>query len=293
MGSKRLAPLLVIVGQTASGKSGLALEIAKDFQGAIICADSRTVYKEMDIGTAKPTPADRAAVPHFGLDIASPDQSFTAADFKAHAYESIDLIAETGRLPILVGGTGLYVDSFLYDFDFRPTKSSLRRELLELLSIEELQGRILQKKLSLPTNSRNKRHLIRVIETEGKTPAKSKLRANTYVIGLRVDRDVLKQRIESRITEMFDIGLESEARRLYEKYGSNKEALTGIGYREFTPYFQGVASIDQVRQQIIKNTLRYAKRQKTWFKRNSDIVWFDSIDVAKVAAINWIKKLPQ
>jgi tRNA dimethylallyltransferase len=268
------------------------MEIAKNHNGAIICADSRTVYKGMDIGTAKPTAEDRSTVQHYGLDIVSPGVRFTASDFKEYAKTAIDEVAKNGKLPIVVGGTGLYVDSLLYDFGFRTVEITEQRMVLEQMTITQLQERIKQKNLSLPVNIQNKRHLIRVIESEGEAATRAKLRANTFVEGLRVEKEVLEARIERRVAEMFSQGLRAEVEKLYAEFGPRSEALSGIGYREFSAFFSGEQSIEQVQQQIILDTRRYAKRQMTWFKRNGDINWFNTLGAAEVAAEEWIKNVP-
>jgi tRNA dimethylallyltransferase len=292
MAAKLTPPLLVIVGQTASGKSALAMDIAKNHNGAIICADSRTIYKGMDIGTAKPTVEDRSIVQHYGLDIASLNDRFTASDFKGYANTAIAEVWGNGKLPIVVGGTGLYIDSLLYDFGFRTIETDQKRQQLEQQSVVQLQEQIRQKDLPMPQNIQNLRHLIRVIESEGEVATRSNLRANTYVVGLRIEKAVLESRIERRVTEMFAAGLLAEAKVLYEEFGLHSEALSGIGYREFLPFFNSEQTIEQVQRQIIVDTRRYAKRQMTWFKRNGDINWFDTLAAAEAAAVEWINNVP-
>ena len=154
---KRMDKIIVIVGPTASGKTALAIDIAKRHNGEIICADSRTVYKGLDIGTAKPTPADQARVPHHGLDLVEPDESFSAADFKSYANQKIAEIRQRGRLPVLVGGTGLYVDSVVYDYQFGPPVDKKRRQELSTMTIEELHEYCHKHNVPLPENIYNKR----------------------------------------------------------------------------------------------------------------------------------------
>ncbi len=158
--------LLVIVGPTASGKSELALNIAKKYNGEIIAADSRTVYRDMNIGTAKPSLDDQKALLHWGLDLVNPGQRFTAADFKQYAEAKIVDIQKRGKLPLLVGGTGLYIDSVLFDFGFLADFDPKLRKELEQLSVQDLQKIIKQRGYTMPTNYQNKRYLIRVIETK-------------------------------------------------------------------------------------------------------------------------------
>lgn len=271
-------PLVVIVGETGSGKSALAMQIARENNGEIICADSRTVYKGMDIGTAKPSRADREAVPHHCLDLVRPDQSFTAADFKQCAAAAIDDISARGKLPIMVGGTGLYIDAVIYDFQFRPAADPTLRQQLSELGVEELQQKLRERSIPLPRNDRNPRHLIRALETNGRIAEKRPLRQNTLTFGLSVPREELAARISKRVEAMIAAGLEQEAKRLAETFGWDAPGLQTIGYKEWQPYFAGTQSLQATRELIIKNSLQYAKRQRTWFKRNNSIQWIDNRD---------------
>lgn len=275
------APLIVIVGETASGKSELAVKVAERFDGEIIAADSWTVYRDFDIGTAKPSRAERDRVPHHLLDIADPKTGFSAARYKQMAIDAAVEISSKGKLPIMVGGTGLYIDSVIFDYSFLPAASTEIREGLNRLTIDEL----LQKldELAIDTSGidlRNKRRLIRLIETDGSRPSKAGLRPNTLVLGLGVPRDELRSRVESRVDAMFAAGLEDEVRRLVEKYGWDTEPMKGIGYREFYDYFQSDQSLEQTRVRIINATMNLAKRQRTWFKRNQYIQKIDGFDDA-------------
>lgn len=281
MAASRLSPLVVVVGETASGKSALALKLAQEFNGEIICADSWTVRREVNIGTAKPTAGERALVPHHLLNVASPCEDFTAAVFKKLANEAISGLAKRGKLPIMVGGTGLYIDGVIYDFGFLPAGDRQAREELNKLSNQELLDKIRELGLELgDIDSRNKRRLIRLIETGGAVPTKKELRGITLVIGLQPDRQELKNRIEARVDAMLSAGLEAEVKALSARYGWDCEALKGIGYAEWRDYFLGVQNLTETRQKIIKNTLDLAKRQRTWFKRNKSIHWFST-------PVNW------
>jgi tRNA dimethylallyltransferase len=273
--------LIVIVGETASGKSALALRMAQAFNGEIICADSWTVRREVNIGTAKPTAEDRALVPHHLLDQVGPDEDFTAAVFKRLANAVISDITSRGKLPILVGGTGLYIDGVLHDFGFLPRGDRTDRQALNMLSVPELLQKIADLQLELgDVDTGNKRRLIRLIETNGAIPTRKKLRANTLIIGLKTDHDALKKRIVKRVDDMLASGLEDEVRVLSERYGWGCEALKGVGYAQWRDYFTGTQSLPEVRQKIIKANLDLAKRQRTWFKRNKSIQWFTT-------PVNW------
>ncbi len=268
--------LIVIVGETASGKSHLALDLAERFDGEIICADALTVRQGVDVGTAKPSVADRERVPHHLLDVVAPCDDFTAAVFKDLAQKAIADISARGKLPIMVGGTGLYVDGVLYDYSFLPAGDRGERELLNQMSLDELKRTISERGLNTEgIDTQNKRRLIRVIETGGQQPQRSGMRANTLVLGVRIPKDQLQTRIEQRVDDMFTAGLEQEVKGLVESYGWECEALKGIGYREWREYFEGAQTLAETRQRIIKSTQDLAKRQRTWFKRNPSIQWLD------------------
>lgn len=224
--------LVVVVGETASGKSALGLRLAQQFNGEIICADSSTLRRGLDIGAAKPSQAEQALVKHHLLDIIGPDEKFTAAQFQKLANEAIKDIARRGKLPVMVGGSGLYIDGVIYNYQFFGPKAEAvdRREP----------------------------------------------RQNTLVLGLKTERDELKERIERRVDQMLGAGLEDEVRGLKDRYGWPSEALKGVGYAQWHDYFLGSESRAQVRQKIIRATLGLAKRQRTWFKRNNSIQWIST-----------------
>lgn len=269
--------LLVIVGETASGKSALAIELALALNGEIICADSWTVRREVTIGTAKPTAEQQALVPHHLLDIVDPCEDFTAAVFKRLANDKIKDISGRGRLPIMVGGTGLYIDGVLFDFNFLPAGDRGERELLNQLSIDQLLAKIQEQELELSgIDTRNKRRLIRLLETNGAEQQRQPLRKNTLILGLQTDRELLTERITQRVDAMLADGLEQEVDALQTKYGWNCEALKGVGYSQWQPYFLGQKSAAELvvtQHRILKATLDLAKRQRTWFKRNKSIHW--------------------
>lgn len=270
------APLVVIVGPTASGKSAVALELAERYGGEIIAADSRTVYRGMDIGTAKPTLDDRKRVAHHLIDICDVNDVFTVADFQRLAKKAIDDIVVRGAIPFLVGGTGLYVDAVLFNFGFRGGADRTRREELERLSVEELQQLLLSRAIALPPNERNPRHLIRALESDGLLGTSRGLRPNTLVLGLDSAKEELLDRISARVDAMLAHGLEAEVNRLVKRYGWDAPPMQTIGYQEFRPYLAQATSIKEVRQAIILHTGQYAKRQKTWFRRNPAINWISN-----------------
>ena len=266
-------PLIVITGPTASGKSSLSLAIAKKYSGEIICADSRTVYRGMDIGTAKPTKAERQEVPHHLLDVAAPDESFTAADFKEQAVAAIDDISRRKKLPIIVGGTGLYIDSLIFNYQFGESADPIRRAQLQDLAVTQLQQMCLMEGITLPENTKNKRHLIRAIELGGITNQKKRLRPNTIVVALTTDRDNLRSRVMERAQGMVEQGVLKEVEKLGKKYTWTGEALTGSIYRIMHPVVDGELSVEEGINQVVTSDMQLAKRQMTWLKRNPYIVW--------------------
>jgi tRNA dimethylallyltransferase len=269
--------LVAIVGATASGKSALAMEVARQFDGEIIAADSRTIYKGMDIGTAKPSQAEQKEVPHWGLDLVLPGQSYSAQRFKDYAGQKITDINSKGKLAILVGGTGLYVDSILYNFRFGPAADIGKREELEKFSIDQLQDLISQNSLPMPENLKNKRHLIRTIERRGQGRKRKGLRPNTIVVGLALSDQELKQNISRRSKTMFEAGILDETQGLINKYGQAAVLKTGgIIYKICVRLLRGEIDEQTATTTFIKLDWQYARRQGTWFRRSQDIKWFDS-----------------
>jgi tRNA dimethylallyltransferase len=268
------SPLVVIVGPTASGKSDLAMELAIKFNGEIICGDSWTVRRRADIGSAKPSISDQQKVKHHLIDIIEPDDKFSAAEFKDLCLKAIEDIGSRGKLAILVGGSGLYINSVLFDYSFIDSDTSLR-DSLNSLSITDLIDLATKKGLSLDSvDTNNKRRIIRHIESGGVKPSRNNLRLNTLLIGLDITNDTLKERIVVRLNKMLKAGLESEVKLLSKDYGWNAEALKGINYYEWEEYFLGQKSREELLQKIAQDNLNLAKKQKTWFKKNKSIHWF-------------------
>ncbi len=250
-------PLIVIVGQTASGKSDIAMQLAQQFDGEIICADSRTVYRGMDIGTAKPTSADQAKVPHHLLDVVTPDESFTAADFQRLASRAIDDILSRGKVPFLVGGSGLYVDAVIYDYTFSGQDGELD-----------------------PDNPRHRKL--------GSSPVNNTLRPNLQILGPSLETDELRARIEVRVDTMLNNGFIDEAVRLGRQFGWENEQHTIYGVvRE---YVAGKVSLDELKADLVKRHMSLAKRQKTWFQRNKSIHWVKSPQEAIKLTTDFLNK---
>ncbi len=275
--TNQVSPLIVILGQTASGKSELAIKLAEHFRGEIICADSMTIYKGFNIGTAKPTQNEQQAIPHHLIDIAEPGSNFNTEAFQRFANNAIQDIASRHKLPFLVGGSGLYIDSVLFSYKFLSPPTEELREKLNQMDLHQL----LQEadKLNLNTemiDAHNRRRLVRFIESNGKRSSKLSLRPHTVIIGLQMPREEFDIRIERRVNAMIANGLEDEVRNLSQKYGWNNEQLKAVGYREWQNYFSNTINHSELVQLIIRDTLALAKKQRTWFKRNKSIHWFST-----------------
>lgn len=270
--SGHIPKIIVIVGETASGKSALALRLAELFSGEIISADAWAVYKDFDIGTAKPS-GDDLRIPHHLVSVVEPSEGFNAAIYKDMASEVITEIDGRKKLPIVVGGTGLYIDSLLYDYSFLPANPDRRRELNEK-NLEQLQAEIASKSINIDgIDLRNKRRLVRLLENEGVRPKRDKLRQNTLIIGLAVSRDELKMKITTRVDQMLKLGLSEEVEQLSRRYSWDTEPMKGIGYKEFRAYIEGAQTLEETRDRLISSTLNLAKKQRTWFTRNKSIHW--------------------
>jgi len=282
-------PLIAIVGETASGKTAAAIEVAKRVDGEIICADSRTVYKQMNIGTAKPTVVEQKIVPHHLIDVVEPNEVFSVAQFQTLAQKCIQDIHARGKVPLLVGGSGLYIDSVLYNFHFSPKANAEYRSILEQMNDDELTTILHTKNIDATMlNTKNRRHVIRAIERGGSSANDHVLRKNTIILGLNLERDLLKARITARVEQMFQDGFLDEVKMLSQRYGWEVEAMSGIGYRVVKDYFDGTASEDEVKQAFIQRDISLAKRQRTWFKRNSQIQWFSDADLLIKKAVEFV-----
>ena len=271
---ERELPLIVIAGPTASGKTALAVRLAERFGGEIICADSRTIYRGMDIGTAKPTRDERASVPHWGLDLVEPGERFTVATFKAYAEQKIAEIRERGNIPFLVGGTGLYIDAIVFDFAFAGEANEVLRKQLERMNIQELQKYCENNNIKLPENDHNKRYLIRAIERKNVTVKRREtLIDNTIVVGITTNRETLRTRIALRSEQLFANNVVEEATILGKKYSWDSEAMTGNVYPLVRKYIAGELDETGLRREFEISDWRLAKRQMTWLRRNPYIMW--------------------
>lgn len=266
--------LIAIVGPTASGKTALAIDIAERFDGEIICADSRTVYKGMDVGTAKPTLEEQSRVRHWGLDLIEPNERFSVADFKLYANEAIADIQSRGKVPFIVGGTGLYVDAVMYDFTFGPVANKKLHDELNEMSLEQLRNYCANNNINLPENSQNRRHLISSIERNGLDSInRSQLKHNHYIVGIATKMNTLRHRIEARSEHIFDSNVEEEASILGKKYGWDSEAMTGNIYPLIKKHLENEITLGELKDRFSTLDYQLARRQMTWLRRNPDIMW--------------------
>lgn len=283
----------MIAGPTAVGKTALSIQLARALNGEIISGDSMQVYRKLDIGTAKVTPEEMDGVPHYLIDICEWSERYSVAEFQQHARQKITEITQKGKLPIVVGGTGLYIQALLYDFklgnegEVTPEQVQIKQELAQLertCSKEELWQRLaacdpLAADAIHVNNTRKVLRALEVFLVTGKsilTPTqKPQALYDYYLIGLTTERDVLYERINQRVEWMIKQGLEEEARGLLAQREAH--AWQGIGYKEFLPYFDGQQSLTETIESIQLASRRYAKRQLTWFRNRLSAHWFDLV----------------
>lgn len=270
------APLIVITGPTASGKTSLAIKLAQRYGGEIICADSRTVYRGMDIGTAKPSAEEQKQVAHWGLDLVDPGEYFSASDFKNYACTKIADIRSRGKVPFLVGGTGLYIDALIFDFQFGQKADPQQRLDLEQHTVRELQEYCKKNCIKLPENNYNKRYLVRTIERfKEQLERLDQPIANTYVVGIATEKNTLRTRIVFRSEQMFLNSVVKEATELAALHGWDSEAMTGNIYSLAKEYSEGLIDIQEYRRKFEISDWHLVKRQLTWLRRNPYVMWGD------------------
>lgn len=287
--------VLAIVGPTAVGKTALSIELAQRFNGEIISGDSLQVYRKLDIGTAKVTPEEAQGVPHHLIDIRELDEGYSVAEFQKMGRQLISEITAKGKLPLVVGGTGLYIQALLQDFtlggkqepgvDLAAENIRQRYETYADTNGNQALWDILKQKDALAAahiHFNNRRKVIRALEVwEGtgssilQPQVPPKPLYDTFLVGLNTERSLLYQRINQRVELMWQAGLLAEAELLREQEDS--QAAKGIGYREFFPYFKGEQSLEEVKEQIKQDSRRYAKRQLTWFRNRMTPYWVDLV----------------
>lgn len=282
----------VIGGPTASGKSKLAVELAKKVNGEIISADSMQIYKEMNIGTAKVNKEEMQGVQHYLVDFVSPDERYSVSNFKKDAEKAIEEILEKGKTPIVVGGTGLYIDSLIYGIEFQDEEVDLEyREKLNKLADEEGLENLYKKAQEIDPEAMKKisindrKRIIRVLEIYHKTgktkteqeaqSRKNEVKYEYKVFAITMDREKLYERIEKRVDSMIEQGLIEEVKQILNKYHTFPTAMQGLGYKEVGEYLEGSCTKEEMIEKIKKETRHYAKRQLTWFRKNKETIWLD------------------
>lgn len=287
----------VVIGPTASGKTDLSIYLAKQFNGEVISGDSMQIYRGLSIGTAKVTEEEMDGVPHHLIDIKKVDESFSAAEFQQLAREKIADISARGRLPIICGGTGLYIQSVLYDYQFaaEETDGTVRAALeaeAERIGAQALHDKLKQvdpaaAALFHPNNVRRTIRALEIYETTGErlserpSAEEPTEHYQSVMIGLTMDRAVLYDRINRRVEIMVEQGLLREAEWLYRQNLSDVPAVQAIGYKELFPFLRREQPLEEALGVLKQNSRRYAKRQLTWFRNKMDIDWFDVTDEAE------------
>lgn len=300
--------VVVIVGPTASGKTAISIELAKKINGEIISSDSMQIYKDMDIGTAKVTKEEMQGIKHYLVDCVSPDERYTVSDFKKEAEKAIEEILNKGKIPIVVGGTGLYVNSLIYGIEYQDMKfdEKYRDELMKKadtadgLNILWENANKIDPEAMKNISKNDKKRIIRVLEiykatgttkTEQEILSRAKgVKYDYKVFGITMDRQKLYERINKRVDIMIEQGLEEEVRCLLNKYDQFPTAMQGLGYKEVKQYFDGILSKEEMIDKIKQESRRYAKRQLTWFKANKETIWLDSKENTIQENINIILK---
>ena len=287
--------VIVICGPTASGKTALSIELAKRINGEIVSADSMQIYKDMNIGSAKVTPEEMQKIKHYLIDFVSPDQRYSVANYKLDAKQAIEEILNKGKTPIVVGGTGLYIDSLIYEIEYNDIKinEDYRKKLENIKEKEGLEklyemavkiDPIAMQKISKNDSKRIMR-ILEIYEATGKTKteqeAESRTKEVSYnykVFAITMDREKLYDRINKRVDIMLEKGLIEEVENLLNKYKEFPTAMQGLGYKEVRDYLEGNLSKQEMIDTIKQESRRYAKRQLTWFRKNKQTIWIDGLN---------------
>ena len=287
--------VIVICGPTASGKTKLSIELAKKINGEIVSCDSMQIYKDMNIGTAKPTLEEMQGIKHYLIDFISPDKRYSVAEYKIDAEKAIEEILNKGKIPIVVGGTGLYIDTIIYgieypkiEFDEKYRKELEAREKKEgLIKLYEEAKQIDEeaiKKISI----NDKKRILRILEiyhATGKNKTEQEIisrekgpKFDYKVFAINMDREKLYERINKRVDIMIDNGLIDEVKKLLNKYKEFPTAMQGLGYKEVKEYLENKISKEEMIEKIKQESRRYAKRQITWFKKNKQTIWINGLN---------------
>lgn len=285
--------VVVLIGPTAVGKTKISIDLAKKFNGEIISGDSMQIYREMDIGTAKIMPAEMEGIPHHLLDIKNPDESFSVAEFQQLVRKKITEITNRGKLPMIVGGTGLYIQSVIYDYRFSegPADSIFRESLEKRVLTEGIMPlyeelKQVDPEAALKIHPNNTRRVIRALEvyhctgksmSDYQSEQTPELLYDVALIGLTMEREELYSRINERVDIMMDQGLLDEVKSLYDRGIHDCQSIQAIGYKEIYDYFNGKTTLETAIEQLKQNSRRYAKRQLTWFRNKMDVKWYERI----------------
>ena len=305
--------VIVIVGPTASGKTALSIELAKKINGEIVSCDSMQIYKDMNIGSAKPTNEEMQGIKHYLIDVARPDERFSVADYKKQAEAAIEDIISKGKMPIVIGGTGLYADSLIYGIDYpeivfdEEYRNRLEEKAKTNEGLKELynMAKKIDEKAIAKISENDRKRIIRILEIyqqTGKTKTeleiesrKNDVKYDYKVFAINMDRNILYDRINKRVDLMIENGLIDEVKSLLKKYKDFPTAMQGLGYKEVVQYLNNELTKDEMIEKIKQETRRYAKRQLTWFRKNKETIWLDGLtDVENniniiLEEVNWAK----
>ena len=287
-----MCKVIVICGPTASGKTKLSVELAKQINGEIISCDSMQIYKEMDIGTAKVTKEEMQEIKHYLIDIISPEERYSVADYKIAAKEAIKEILKKGKVPIIVGGTGLYIDSLIYEIEYPQIEfdEKYRQELEKRVQQEGLEKIYKEAKQIDPQaiekiSINDEKRILRILEiyhATGKTKTEQEIESRKkepeyeyLVYGLNWNREILYERINKRVDQMLEQGLIEEVKEILKKHKQFPTAMQGLGYKEVVEYLEGKVTKEEMCDKIKKETRHYAKRQMTWFRKNKQTIWLE------------------
>lgn len=290
--------VIVICGPTASGKTALSIELAKKIKGEIVSCDSMQIYKDMNIGTAKPTEQEKKGIKHYMIDIVSPDERFSVADYKREAKIAIREILEKGKVPIVVGGTGLYLDSLIYEIDYPNIEFNEQyRKQLELIADKEGLDKLYEEAKKIDPiaiekiSRKDRKRIFRILEiykATGKNKTeqeivsrKNEIEFDYKVFALSWKREKLYERINQRFDIMLEDGLIQEVEKIHKKYNQFPTSIQGLGYKEVIQYLDNKISYEEMVEKIKMETRRYAKRQLTWFRKNKQTKWIDGEDEIK------------
>ena len=288
--------VIVIVGPTASGKTALSIELAKKIDGEIVSCDSMQIYKDMNIGSAKPTIDEMQGIKHYMIDIVPPDERYSVAEYKKQAEQAIEEILQKGKTPIVIGGTGLYANSLIYGIEYSNIKldEEYRKQLEKIASSEDGLQKLYDEAIRIDSEAmkiiskNDKKRIIRVLEIDhstGKTKTeleiesrKNGVKYDYKVFAIDMDREILYDRINRRVDIMIENGLIKEVEGLLVKYKQFPTSMQGLGYKEVVEYFDGKLTREEMIEKIKQESRRYAKRQLTWFRKNKETIWLNGLN---------------